>query len=175
MGEKRRCYKKKILLHGEDILRSPNMQLEQEFMQHGGVSVLEHSVTVACACLVLAYRLGISVNERALVRGALLHDYFLYDWHERDRSHRFHGLIHARRALENAERDFLLGEIERNMILTHMFPLNFSPPRYRESVIICVADKICALAETLCLPCWGGLAGEVLRESCPDEKTDEKF
>lgn len=167
MNERERGYGKIILLHGEDILRFPNMRLEKKFMQHGTVNVLEHSVMVTCACLLIASRLRIAVNERALVRGALLHDYFLYDWHERDKSHHFHGLIHARRALENAERDFELGEIERNMILTHMFPLNLSPPRRRESAIICVADKLCATAETLSLPWCREAAEEVLREVFP--------
>ena len=34
------------------------------------------------------------------------------------------------------------------MILLHMFPLGIVLPRFRESVILCVADKICATAET---------------------------
>ena len=74
-------YKEKLLLHGSDILASANMQLEKQFMQHGNVSVFDHSVAVACTCIWLADLLRIRVDERALVRGALLHDYFLYDWH----------------------------------------------------------------------------------------------
>lgn len=142
----------KLLLYGGDILSSDGMQSEKQFMQHGSVSVYEHSVAVtrmALAAAAFLRRLRVHVDERALVRGALLHDYFLYDWHVPDKSHRLHGFTHARRALENAERDFVLGEIERNMILTHMFPLNLRPPKYRESVILCLADKICATRETL--------------------------
>ena len=37
--------------------------------------------------------------------------------------------------------------IEKDMTKKHMFPLNRSFPRYRESQIVCVADKICSLAE----------------------------
>ena len=77
-----------------------------------------------------------------------MHDYFQYDWHERDNSHRWHGFIHARRAMKNAERDFSVNEVERNMIDTHMFPLNLRLPRYRESVILTIADKICSFQET---------------------------
>ena len=98
---------------------------------------------------------------RALIRGALLHDYFLYDWHEADKSHRFHGFIHAGRALLNAEKDFELSDIERNMIKSHMFPLNPVLPRYRESVILCVADKICAARET-----GSGVYGKARRTAC---------
>ncbi|MDO4267399.1 MAG: HD domain-containing protein [Eubacteriales bacterium] len=142
----------KLPLYGGDILSSDGMQSEKQFMQHGAVSVYEHSIAVtrlALAAAELLQKLRIRVNERALVRGALLHDYFLYDWHVPDKSHRLHGFTHARRALQNAERDFILGEIERDMILTHMFPLNPRPPRYRESVILCLADKLCATRETL--------------------------
>lgn len=142
-------YKEKLLLHGSDILASANMQLEKQFMQHGNVSVFDHSVAVACTCIWLADRLRIRVDERALVRGALLHDYFLYDWHVPDKSHRWHGFFHAGKALANASRDFTLGKIERDMIARHMFPLNITLPRYRESVILCIADKLCATEETV--------------------------
>ena len=70
-----------LFLHGGDILKSPGMQIAKENMQHGSVSVFEHSVCVALVCLWLVHRLHLKVNQRALVRGALLHDYFLYDWH----------------------------------------------------------------------------------------------
>lgn len=146
-------YHKKILKYGSDILFSPNMQLEKHFLQHGEVSVFAHSIAVTCACIWLSgflrTRLNIRLDERALVRGALLHDYFLYDWHVPDKSHRLHGFFHAQRALENASRDFALGEIERDMILRHMFPLNLRPPVFRESIVLCIADKLCAADETL--------------------------
>ena len=87
------------------------------------------------------------IDERSLIRGALLHDYYLYDWHVQDGTHRWHGFIHAKRALQNAERDFTLNDIERNMIDTHMFPMNLRLPRYRESVVLTVADKVCSVRE----------------------------
>ena len=136
-----------LFLHGGDILKSPGMQIAKENMQHGSVSVFEHSVCVALVCLWLVHRLHLKVNQRALVRGALLHDYFLYDWHEKDESHRWHGFHHARRALDNASRDFELNCIERDIIEKHMFPLNLTPPRFAESVVVTCADKICACFE----------------------------
>lgn len=141
-----------VMLHGADILLAAHMQTEKQYLQHGSVSVFDHSVGVACLCLIIAAYCNISVDERALVRGALLHDYFLYDWHIPDKSHRLHGFTHADCALQNAERDFQLGSIERDMIQKHMFPLNITPPKYKESVIICVADKISAICEMLSIP-----------------------
>ncbi len=140
---------KDILLHGADIINSEYMQLEKGFLQHGKVTVFEHSLRVACLSIYIAKKLNINVNKRSLIRGALLHDYFLYDWHIADPSHRFHGFIHAKRALSNATRDFSLNSIEKDIIKKHMFPLNITPPKYRESIIVCIADKISALWEML--------------------------
>lgn len=142
-------WEKTIMYYASDILLSQNMQSERQFIQHGTVSVYEHSVAVTCLCLMIVVKLQLKVDRRALVRGALLHDYFLYDWHVPDKSHRLHGFTHAARALRNAERDFYLGDIERDMIRKHMFPLNITPPKYKESIILCVADKICAARETI--------------------------
>ena len=133
---------------GLDILQSPGMRSEKKFIQHSDVSVYKHSVSVEITCVWLAKKLRVRVDETSLVRGVLLHDYFLYDWHVPDRSHRLHGFGHAKKALRNAERDFTLNDIQRNMIACHMFPMNPVLPRYRESVILWVADKLCATRET---------------------------
>lgn len=57
------------------------MQSEKNFRQHGRMSVYEHSLAVARMCLRIAKYFPGEVDMRSLVRGALLHDYFLYDWH----------------------------------------------------------------------------------------------
>ena len=142
---------KSIYDYGWDILSSEQIKAEKNFMQHGNISVYEHSLNVAYLSLYIARRMNICVNERAIVRGALLHDYFLYDWHVKCAENKKHGFSHARRALMNARRDFSLSEVEEDIIRKHMFPLNIAPPKYRESVIVCFADKIVATAETLYL------------------------
>ena len=141
-----------IKYYGSDILKSENMQKEKEFIQHGDVSVYEHSVSVALECLKIANYLQIPIDIKSLIRGALLHDYFLYDWHEKDDSHKWHGFRHAKTALKNAKKEYILSEIEENMIYCHMFPLNLRIPKYRESIILCIADKIVATKETIS-PC----------------------
>ena len=138
-----------LLKYGADILSSRGMELEKGFFQHGTVTVYDHSVAVALMCLQLAMLLHIHADRRSLVRGALLHDYFLYDWHVKEKGRPLHGTHHARRAMDNAQRDFGLNHIEQNMILAHMFPLNLTLHRYRESVLLCTADKICAAKETV--------------------------
>lgn len=138
-----------IHAHCADILSSPGMQVERVCIQHGDTSVLEHSVAVTAHCAVIARTLRIPVDERALMRGALLHDYFLYDWHVPDPSHRLHGFTHPGCACENAVRDFGIGPVEQSMVRHHMFPLTPAPPNCREGVILCIADKIVATRETI--------------------------
>ena len=64
-------------------------------------------------------------------------------------AHRLHGFRHAGTALRNADRDFELNDTERDMIKKHMFPLNPAPPRFKETAVLCLADKYCALRETV--------------------------
>lgn len=115
--------------------------------QHGDTSVYRHSIYVAYISLLLARHLRIRLDRKALVRGALLHDYFLYDWHER--GHRLHGFRHAKTAMHNAHRDYVLNRTEKNIISRHMFPLTLPPPQCREGWLVCLADKWCAVAETM--------------------------
>lgn len=137
---------------GEGILLSEGMQRMRTYKQHGMTSIFSHSVNVACVSVWLAARLHLRVDERAMIRGALLHDYFLYDWHVSAKEHRWHGFRHAGTALANASRDFELGDVERDVIRKHMFPLNPALPAYRETAIVCVADKLCAVQEFLAVP-----------------------
>ena len=134
----------------KEIVNDERFLKEKEFIQHGNTSVYEHSIYVATTCVKIAKKFNIKVDEDALVKGALLHDYFLYDWHVKDKSHRLHGYTHANTALKNAKRDFKINKIEENMIKCHMFPLNlFSIPKYKEAKILCICDKLCAISETL--------------------------
>lgn len=127
--------------------------LTRSFIQHGTMSVHAHAISVARAGLAMAERLerlGIRIDRASLIRGALLHDYFLYDWHDPDPSHRLHGFTHPFAALARAQEDFDdLTERERNIISRHMFPLVPIPPTCREAWLVCLADKACALHETI--------------------------
>lgn len=133
----------------EEICKNSRLLEANQHMQHGTTSVFRHSVSVAYVSYYLALKWKVDVDMDSLLRGALLHDYFLYDWHEKEDWHKWHGYRHADHALKNAMRDFKLNKIEKNMIRCHMFPLNLTRiPRYKESWILCCADKICSSAET---------------------------
>lgn len=132
------------------LSKSSRFNLTKQFIQHGRISVYSHCVSVAVMSIRFADFFGVKVDRTALVRGALLHDYFLYDWHNEDGgTHKWHGFTHPMTALKNAEQDFTLSRIESDIILHHMFPLVPIPPRSREAWIVCLSDKLCAIRETL--------------------------
>ncbi len=120
------------------------------YIQHGDTSCLWHSIAVAYYSLLLVKLLHISCDCHSLLFGALFHDYFLYDWHEKDRSHRFHGFKHPKTALRNAGRIKNMNAVEIDIISKHMFPLTPVPPVFKESIIVCTVDKFCSLYETFC-------------------------
>lgn len=121
----------------------------ENFIQHGSTTVKSHCINVAHTAYYMTYKLHINVNEDELIRGALLHDYFQYDWHEKSLKNSIHGYTHGRTALLEAKKDFDLSATERDMIKHHMFPLTPRAPRSREGAVLCIADKLCAIKETL--------------------------
>ena len=133
---------------GKKILASDGMKIEKKLTQHGDVSVYQHSLNVARMCIRIAGALPIKVHVGSLIRGALLHDYFLYDWHEP--GHTAHATMHPVFALDKAREDFDLSPLEATAIAAHLGPLPPTRiPASAEAWLICAADKWCSLAETL--------------------------
>ena len=132
----------------EDIAGVGQVMQMELYTQHGRVSTLDHVLRVARTAVHWSRRLGVRVCEDELIRGALLHDYYLYDWH--DPVNTGHATRHPLRALRKAEEDFSLTDRERNIISAHMWPLPPTRvPLYREAWLVCLADKWCSLEETL--------------------------
>ncbi len=124
--------------------------LMKKYIQHGRISTYDHVVSVVCLSFYLNRRFHLGAPERELVRGAFLHDFYLYDWHENGYLGRFHGLHHPAIALENAQKRYQLSELERNIIASHMWPLTpFAMPKSRAAFLVCLADKICSSYETV--------------------------
>lgn len=142
----------KMCALGADVLASPKVQALRGYTHHGRVTRYEHSLSVCYIALRIAGRLRLRVDEQSMVRGALLHDYFLYDWHDPGRPHLTHGFTHPGEALREAEKDFPLNWIERDVIHRHMFPLTPIPPQTREGRLVSLADKISAVLETFGVP-----------------------
>jgi uncharacterized protein len=130
-----------------------------EYEHHLTTSCLDHSMGVAYGSFLVAKRLG--MDARAVARGGLLHDFFLYDWREKGSHKGLHGFSHPRAAMENAIKYFDVTPLEQQIILCHMFPMGRHVPRTRESLTVCLMDKLCALCECTGLNMLLGLARRV--------------
>ena len=117
------------------------------YIAHSDVSTFDHSVSVAKECYKYAVEKQIDCDLKSLVKAALLHDYYLYDWHLTPKF-TFHGFKHALTAAKNAEKDYGLTSKEKNIIESHMFPLNLLHfPKCKEAWILIMMDRKCSMAE----------------------------
>lgn len=134
----------------KEILAHPKVQQMKQYIQHGSVTCYEHSVMVAVYSYAYAKKLRLKVSIEALVKGALLHDFFLYDWHNHAFTHDgLHGFSHPVTAERNANNTFKLSLKERKIIKCHMWPLTLTRiPTSKEGWLVCAADKYCSLKET---------------------------
>lgn len=123
----------------------------KEYKQHGRITTYDHCEHVARLSYKLNRALHLNANVKTLVTGAMLHDFFLYDWHADDNgTHKLHGFTHAEAACKNAEKFFHIDKETRHVIYCHMWPLNIGHlPRSKEAWIVCMADKWESLKETL--------------------------
>lgn len=134
-----------------DYLDHPKVLEMKSYKQHGSITTYDHCRRVAATSLRINRKLHLGADEKKLAVGAMLHDFYLYDWHAYDDgSHRLHGFYHPEKARVNASEIFHVGRKEQDIIRTHMWPLTLrAVPRSREAVIVCVADKWCSLQETV--------------------------
>lgn len=131
------------------VVSNDKFRKMKDIKQHRFFTCYEHSINVATKCFIYAKKRKMKVDLESLVRGALLHDFYLYDWRENKRKNFNHMFVHPKKALENARKEFGdLNEIEEDIILSHMWPLTFFKfPKYKESFLVCFSDKICAIRE----------------------------
>ncbi len=154
---------KKVIEYGADVIDSPEHQSCVQYIQHGNTTVRDHTISVACMCVKLAPAFRIKSDSYSdLVRAALLHDYFLYDWHIKDADRKgLHGFTHASAAVTCAAADFAVTPQMAQIMKTHMWPLNPAPPRSRTAIVLTLADKICSLNETFRKPLYSAIFAEI--------------
>lgn len=128
-----------------DLLDNQVMHRLDGFVQHGSVTSLDHSLSVSYYSFLVCKYLHLDYCSAA--RGGLLHDLFLYDWHKTKVFAGMHTFNHPHTALENASRHFKLNKVEKDIIVKHMWPVTIIPPKYRESFIVSLIDKYCAIIE----------------------------
>ena len=74
---------------------------------------------------------------------------FLYDWHESDASHRLHGFRHPGNGVKKRHTGLRLKPAREKYDCPSYVPADPIPPQCREAWLVCLADKWCAMEETL--------------------------
>lgn len=137
--------KEKFLKIINDILANKSIQNLKLYKHHYAYTRLEHCLSVSYYTYVICKFLHLDYKSAA--RAALLHDLFFYDCEDKLSRPKNHIKNHPKIALENANKLFNLNKKEQDIILKHMWPLTFSPPKYLESFIVTIVDKYCAFKE----------------------------
>jgi uncharacterized protein len=143
----RKRIKNDIHLKYRELRADSRVDDMDKYIQHGTCTTLRHSLGVAYVSLYIHDAFRFKFDRDALTKAAIIHDYYLYDWHDKDKTHSLHGFKHPKTALKNAKEDFNLKECEKDAIINHMFPLIPNFPKYKEGRLLCLADKICAIYE----------------------------
>ena len=128
----------------DDILYNQEFRRIDESIHHG-LSRLDHSLRVSYYSYIVCKILRLNYKEVA--RAGLLHDFFVTsDLTEKQK--KISAFVHPKMALKNATNNFELSELEKNIIVAHMFPLvpNILP-KYLEAWIVSMVDKAVATYE----------------------------
>lgn len=133
----------------EDLINNETVRKMKNFKQHYDTSTYDHCLNVAYLSYTVCKKL--KLDYISATRAAMLHDLFLYDWRNSKKLlnlEKPHAFIHPKIAFENASKLFTLNEKEKDIILKHMWPVTISLPKYRESYIITLMDKLSAIQES---------------------------
>lgn len=127
----------------KDIINNQNFK-ELDSEMHHGISRFGHSYRVAEGVYKLTKKLHFNYKEAT--RAALLHDfYFNYQLEENGDVKNL--VEHPKIALLNASKYYNLSDLQKNMIVSHMFPMGKVFPKYKESICLTLVDKVVAIYE----------------------------
>lgn len=130
-----------------DIIENKTVQEMKNYRQHYQTSCFEHCLVASYFCYLYCKKQHLDYFSCA--RAAMLHDLFLYDWRKRlDGRKGLHAFTHPITAYENASKLFNLNDMEKDIILKHMWPVTIALPKYKESYLLTLVDKYCALNES---------------------------
>ena len=127
----------------KDILDNREFKKLENYKHHG-INRLEHSRRVSFYSYKLCKYFGLDYVSAA--RGGLLHDFFKNSYKKSKRKKLL--VIHPKYALYNSRKYFELNTIEKDIIKSHMFPINIKIiPRFKESFIVTIVDKFSCMYE----------------------------
>ena len=131
----------------QDLLYSYAVQRLDHCTHHYGVSRMRHSINVSYYSYLICKKFHFDC--RAVARAGLLHDLFHYECRVKRFGPLRHAAIHPQLALRNAQRLTNLSELEKDIILSHMWLCGKALPHYKESYIVSLVDKYSAVYEFL--------------------------
>ena len=135
---------------GRDILTHPRYEEMKGYNHHGEISCHYHTLFVSYVTYKACTHTDCNTVEAT--RAAMLHDFYLYDWHFREgRPYEkgWHAFKHPVVALQNAEKYFELNDLQRDIILHHMWPFFLSRPKTKEGFSMVIDAAI--LLRCFCL------------------------
>ncbi|MBR5619767.1 MAG: HD domain-containing protein [Clostridia bacterium] len=141
-------YIDRFVRYTRDLLCDPLVESMKQYRHHGDTSTHYHSVFVAYSVCKMCTDLH-AWDARDIVRAALLHDFYLYEWYteKHDENHIWY---HPKESVKNIEAHFgPMRGVQRNMILAHMFPLCKELPHSSGAWMLTLADKRCACEDYL--------------------------
>ena len=132
----------------KDIIENDTVKQMKNYRQHYETTCFDHCLIASYYCYI--YCKKFNLDYISCSRAAMLHDLFLYDWRKRENGRKgLHAFTHPKTAYENAAKLFDLNNKETDIILKHMWPVTFfSIPKYKESFVLTLVDKYCALNES---------------------------
>ncbi len=134
----------------EPILENKDF-IETQATIHHGITKLDHSIKVAYHSYNIAKKLNLDYTSVA--RAGILHDFYFSSCEGKSISKDAILLTykHHNIALYNAEKNFKLNDIEKDIIVKHMFPsVPYTIPKYKESFLVALVDKVIGTHEGLC-------------------------
>ena len=115
---------------------------------HHGLNRYDHSYMVSYYSYIITKKLRLNYEEAT--RAALLHDFFFEKNEELNIKNKIKTMLfHPRYAVINSSKYYDLTDLEKDIILTHMFPISLNPPKYLESWIVDIVDDIVSVFERL--------------------------
>lgn len=119
---------------------------EMKSIVHHGNNRLSHINRVAKLSLFISKNL--KLDYVSCTRGAIMHDFFTLDDvnYEMYKATQFLK-VHPSKALTNSQNYFDVNDIEKDIILTHMFPITKQRPSTREGKVVCITDKLVSFYE----------------------------
>ena len=131
----------------DDLLNNDTVKQMKNFRQHYETSCFDHCLIASYYCYL--YGKKFNLDYVSCARAAMLHDLFLYDWRKKQDDRKgLHAFTHPKTAYKNASKLFALNEKEKDIILKHMWPVTIAVPKYKESYLLTLVDKYCALNES---------------------------